>query len=131
MTEFPPPIPAEEPIASPASSPGALPPPTTVAALPVEQRGMIAVNIVSKFFGSVVAVSDVSFGIDEHTEFPGQEYDPDVGIYGLDVTVNLVRPGYRVAKREKRTRQLPSNHRLNTEDAVAFLEREFDAEVRA
>ncbi|MFB6105834.1 MAG: 50S ribosomal protein L5 [Halobacteriaceae archaeon] len=73
---------------------------------------------------------NVSFGIDEHTEFPGQEYDPNVGIYGLDVTVNLVRPGYRVAKREKRTRQLPSNHRLNTEDAVAFLEREFDAEVR-
>ena len=72
---------------------------------------------------------NVSFGIAEHTDFPDQEYDPNIGIYGLDVTVNLVRPGYRVTKRDKRTRQVPSNHRLTTEDAIAFLESEFDVEV--
>jgi large subunit ribosomal protein L5 len=72
---------------------------------------------------------NVSFGIEEHTDFEGQEYDPNVGIFGLDVTVNLVRPGYRVAKRDQRTRQIPSSHRLTPEDAVAFLEREFDVEV--
>ena len=38
------------------------PTPATVA-VPQRQTGMIAVNQVSKFFGSVVAVSDVSFGI--------------------------------------------------------------------
>ncbi|APW98802.1 50S ribosomal protein L5 [Halobiforma lacisalsi AJ5] len=70
-----------------------------------------------------------SFGIEEHTEFPSQEYDPNVGIYGLDVTVNLVRPGYRIAKRDKATRSIPSSHRLTTEDAVAFLESTFDATV--
>ncbi|WP_433623608.1 50S ribosomal protein L5 [Halomicrococcus sp. NG-SE-24] len=70
-----------------------------------------------------------SFGVEEHTEFPSQEYDPSIGIYGLDVTVNLVRPGYRVAKRDKATRQIPSNHRLTVEDAVAFLEGNFDVEV--
>jgi large subunit ribosomal protein L5 len=70
-----------------------------------------------------------SFGIEEHTEFPGQEYDPNVGIYGLDVTVNLVRPGYRVAKRDKVSRSIPSGHRLDAEDAVAFLEANFDVEV--
>ena len=70
-----------------------------------------------------------SFGIEEHTEFPGQEYDPNVGIYGLDVTVNLVRPGYRVAKRDKVSRSIPSGHRLDADDAVAFLEANFDVEV--
>jgi len=70
-----------------------------------------------------------SFGIEEHTEFPSQEYDPNVGIYGLDVTVNLVRPGYRVAKRDKVSRSIPSGHRLDAEDAVAFLEANFDVEV--
>ncbi|SIR28339.1 large subunit ribosomal protein L5 [Haladaptatus litoreus] len=70
-----------------------------------------------------------SFGVDEHTEFPSQEYDPNVGIYGLDVTVNLVRPGYRVAKRDKVSRQIPSNHRLTAEDATAFIEANFDVEV--
>jgi len=70
-----------------------------------------------------------SFGIEEHTEFPSQEYDPNVGIYGLDVTVNLVRPGYRVAKRDKVSRSIPSGHRLDADDAVAFIEANFDVEV--
>jgi large subunit ribosomal protein L5 len=70
-----------------------------------------------------------SFGVDEHTDFPSQEYDPSVGIFGLDVTVNLVRPGYRVSKRERATRSIPSSHRLTVEDAVAYLEREYDVEV--
>jgi large subunit ribosomal protein L5 len=72
---------------------------------------------------------NVSFGIEEHTAFPSQEYDPNIGIYGLDVTVNLVRPGYRVAKRDKMSRSIPSGHRLNAADAVAFVEETFDVEV--
>jgi large subunit ribosomal protein L5 len=70
-----------------------------------------------------------SFGVEEHTDFPSQEYDPEIGIYGLDVTVNLVRPGYRVRKRDKQTRQIPARHRLTPEDAVAFLESNYDVEV--
>ena len=47
--------------------------------------------------------------------FLSQEYDSEIGIYGLDVTVNLVRPGYRVAKRDKVSRSIPSRHRLSAE----------------
>lgn len=71
-----------------------------------------------------------SFGVEEHTNFEGQEYDPDIGIHGLDVTVNLVRPGYRVRKRDKVNRQIPASHRLTVEDAIAFLEDRFDLEVQ-
>jgi large subunit ribosomal protein L5 len=72
-----------------------------------------------------------SFGIEEHTEFPSQEYDPTIGIFGLDVTVNLVRPGYRVHKRDKMSQAIPSRHRLTAEDAIAFLEANYDVEVTA
>jgi len=72
---------------------------------------------------------NVSFGIDEHTAFPSQEYDPETGIYGLDVTVTLVRPGYRVAKRDQVTRSIPDKHRMTAEDAITFLETEFDVEI--
>ena len=72
-----------------------------------------------------------SFCVEEHTNFPDQEYDPTIGIYGLDVTVNLVRPGYRVAKRDKASRSIPSSHRLTPGDAVAFVESTFDVEVSA
>ncbi|NLV10112.1 MULTISPECIES: 50S ribosomal protein L5 [Halomicrobium] len=70
-----------------------------------------------------------SFGVAEHTDFPSQEYDPQIGIYGLDVTVNLVRPGYRVAKRDKASRSIPSSHRLDADDAAAYVESTFDVEV--
>jgi large subunit ribosomal protein L5 len=70
-----------------------------------------------------------SFGVEEHTEFPSQEYDPQIGIYGLDVTVNLTRPGYRVAKRDKASRSIPARHRLTPEDAVAFVAETFDVDI--
>jgi len=93
-----------------------------------------------EFLETALALADVaetqfdetgnfSFGIEEHTDFPSQEYDPNVGIFGLDVTVNLVRPGYRVAKRDKRSQPIPSNHRLDAEDAITFVEANFDVEV--
>ena len=72
---------------------------------------------------------NLSFGVEDHTDFPSQEYDPNIGIYGLDVTTTIVRPGYRVAKRDKVTRSIPSNHQMTAEDAIAFLESNFDVEV--
>jgi ABC-2 type transport system ATP-binding protein len=53
MSDLPPPS-----LGLPAPTPA-----TAAPAAPQRQTGMIAVNQVSKFFGSVVAVSDVSFGI--------------------------------------------------------------------
>jgi large subunit ribosomal protein L5 len=72
---------------------------------------------------------NLSFGVEDHTDFPSQEYNPNIGIYGLDVTTTIVRPGYRVAKRDKVTRSIPSNHRMTAEDAIAFLEANFELEV--
>ena len=72
---------------------------------------------------------NLSFGVEDHTDFPSQEYDPNTGIYGLDVTTTIVRPGHRVSKRDKATASIPQNHRMTAEDAAAFLETNFDVEV--
>ena len=72
---------------------------------------------------------NLSFGVEDHTDFPSQEYDPNIGIYGLDVTTTIVRPGYRVSKRDKATGTIPARHRMTAEDAAAFLETNFDVEV--
>ncbi|MDZ7730285.1 MAG: 50S ribosomal protein L5 [Natrialbaceae archaeon] len=79
--------------------------------------------------GSSTRPATSASAIEEHTDFPSQEYDPTIGIFGLDVTVNLVRPGYRVAKRDKVTRSIPSRHQLTPADAIAYLESAFDVEV--
>lgn len=79
-------------------------------------------DLVELSAGQFDETGNVSFGIEEHTDFPGQEYDPNVGLYGMDVTINLVRPGYRVAKRDRATRSIPQDHRLTPADAMAYLE---------
>ena len=94
-----------------------------------EQFLEMALDLVDLSRSQFDDVGNFSFGVAEHTDFPSQEYDPQIGIYGLDVTVNLVRPGYRVSKRDQETRSIPSKHRLTPEDAIAFLESEYDVEV--
>ncbi|PSQ23244.1 50S ribosomal protein L5 [Halobacteriales archaeon QS_9_67_17] len=109
---------------------------------PIGAKVTLRGDLAEEFLGKALPIADIdadqfdetgnfSFGIDEHTAFPSQEYDPEIGIYGLDVTVNLVRPGHRVHKRDKASRQIPGTHRLTPEDAAAFLEGEFDIEVNA
>ncbi len=44
-----------------------------------------------------------SFGLKEHIEIPGVRYDPDIGIFGMDVCVTVNRPGQRIKTRRKRT----------------------------
>ena len=46
------------------------------------------------------ASGNLSFGITDYTDFPGQKYDPDIGIFGMDVNVVLERPGHRVSRGE-------------------------------
>ncbi|PSQ44850.1 50S ribosomal protein L5 [Halobacteriales archaeon SW_7_68_16] len=88
-----------------------------------------ALSLANLHAGMFDRTGNFSFGVEEHTDFPSQEYDPTVGIYGLDVTVNLVRPGYRVAKRDKATRSIPSSHRLTPEGAIAYVKDDFDVTV--
>jgi len=46
------------------------------------------------------------------------------------VTVTLVRPGYRVSKRDRAQRSIPHRHRLTVQDAIDYLEATFDVEVQ-
>lgn len=72
---------------------------------------------------------NVSFGIDDHTDFQKMKYDPDVGIFGLDIAVILERPGARVKHRRIRPSKIGDDHRVHWEDAMDFMEDEFDVEV--
>ncbi len=88
-----------------------------------------ALDIADISGGQFDETGNVSFGIEEHTEFPDQEYDPNIGIFGMDVTVNLVRPGYRVKKRDIASRSIPATHRLDAPAAIAYVNSEFDAAI--
>lgn len=70
-----------------------------------------------------------SFGIEEHTDFEEMEYDPEIGIYGMDVTVALARKGKRVERRSVMSRKLPEKQRLSPDDAAEYVEESFGVDV--
>lgn len=70
-----------------------------------------------------------SFGLKEHIEIPGVKYDPDVGIFGMDVCVTMTRPGYRVKNRRLRKAKLGSKHLLKPEESVLFIKETLGAEI--
>ncbi len=72
---------------------------------------------------------NVSFGIEEHTDFPGMSYDPTIGIYGMDVNVVLEYKGVRIARRSIERRKLPADQKVNKEDAIAFMREHYQVEV--
>jgi len=91
----------------------------------------IALGIVEKSLvkSQLDSLGNVSFGIEEHTDFPGMRYDPNIGVFGMDVTVVIKRPGERICKRRIATRKIPTNHRVTVEDAIAFLNESYGVEV--
>jgi large subunit ribosomal protein L5 len=71
-----------------------------------------------------------SFGIEEHTDFPGMSYDPQIGIYGMDINVILARRGIRVARRHIEQRALPGKQQVKPADSMKFLTEHYQAEVQ-
>jgi large subunit ribosomal protein L5 len=72
---------------------------------------------------------NLSFGIPDYTDFEGMRYDPEIGIFGMDVSVVIQRPGYRVSQRRIMKRRLPKEHRMTRQEAVEFMRAKFNAEV--
>ena len=70
-----------------------------------------------------------SFGILEHIDIPGIKYDPNIGILGLDVAVNLTRPGYNIRKRSKHKASVGKTHRISEDEAKEFMENEYGAVI--
>lgn len=72
---------------------------------------------------------NISVGIHEHIDIPGTKYNPDIGIFGMDVNIVLNRPGYRIAKKSRKSAKIGKTHRINREDAVEFFKQEYGVEV--
>src|SRR5207247_127557 len=70
-----------------------------------------------------------SFGIQDYTDFPGMKYDPEIGVFGMDVSLMLQRPGFRIARRAVKPRRIPRRHRISRDEGVQFMRDAFKVEV--
>lgn len=72
---------------------------------------------------------NISFGIHEHIDIPGTKYNPDIGIFGMDVCTALTRPGYRISKR-RNPNKIGKNHKITKDESIEFFKAQFGVEVK-
>jgi len=72
----------------------------------------------------------VSFGLKEHIEIPGIRYDPEIGIWGMNVSVFLQRPGGRVSRRLRRPGVIGKSHVVSKDEAMNFFRNEFGVTIQ-
>jgi large subunit ribosomal protein L5 len=70
-----------------------------------------------------------AFGIREHIEIPKTRYVPELGIFGMDVTVTLERPGYRVKRRSYHRSRVGISHTIEKDEAIEYVKQNFGAEI--
>ena len=72
---------------------------------------------------------NLSFGVRDYTDFPGQKYDPDIGIYGMDITVVLERPGHRVSRRRRAKSKVAMAHRLTADESREWFKENYNITI--
>jgi large subunit ribosomal protein L5 len=72
----------------------------------------------------------VSFGLKEHIEIPGIRYDPEVGIWGMNVSVFLQRPGGSVARRLRKPSKVGKGHVVTKQEAMNYFKSEFGVTIQ-
>jgi large subunit ribosomal protein L5 len=94
----------------------------------VLKRMLTAIN--NKLRKKQISTNNFSFGIKEYIEIPGMEYQRDLGIMGLDVTVVFKRMGRRVSLRKTKKGKIPAKQRVSREEIIKFMEDNFQTEFR-
>jgi large subunit ribosomal protein L5 len=70
-----------------------------------------------------------SFGLKEHIDIPGVRYDPEIGIFGMDICVTINRPGHRVAIRKRQSKPIGPKHVLTPEESILFVKQTLGVEI--
>ena len=72
---------------------------------------------------------NLGFGITDYTDFEGMSYDPKIGIFGMDISVEVSRKGERIKNRKNQKKKIPEKHKLTHEEGVKFIEKAFGLKV--
>jgi large subunit ribosomal protein L5 len=74
-------------------------------------------------------VGNFAFGLKEHIDIPGVKYDPEIGIFGMDICVSVNRPGQRIKVRRKQTKYIGKKHLLTPEESIEYVRQTLGVEI--
>ena len=72
-----------------------------------------------------ISENNFSFGVKEYIEIPGMEYQRDIGIMGLDITVVFKRTGRRVKLKKIKKGKIPKRQVITKQEIIKFMEDNF------
>ncbi len=70
-----------------------------------------------------------SLGISDYTDFENMKYDPEIGSFGMDISVLLRRKGARVERRRVKRQKVPKRHRVTRDEGIEFMKAKYNLEV--
>lgn len=70
-----------------------------------------------------------AFGLKEHIDIPGVKYDPEIGIFGMDICVTVNRPGQRIKLRKRQSKAIGPKHLLTPEESMFFVKQTLGVEI--
>jgi large subunit ribosomal protein L5 len=68
---------------------------------------------------------NISFGIKEYVDIKDAKYDTALGMMGLQASITLKRPGFRVKNRKKQPSKIPLDHRIPRDEAMKFMNEKY------
>lgn len=102
----------------------------------VTLRGKKAIELLRRLLGAIdnslskrkLSDNHFSFGIKEYIDIPETEYQRDIGIRGLNVTVVFSRPGLRVKRKKIKSGLVPSKQFVSKDEIIKYMEDNFKTE---
>ncbi|BDZ69067.1 50S ribosomal protein L5 [Methanobacterium ferruginis] len=74
---------------------------------------------------------NLSFGIHEHIDIPGMRYDPDIGIFGMNVNITFEKPGYRIKRRKIQRKHIPHKHQVTPDETLEYMKENFQIKIKS
>lgn len=72
---------------------------------------------------------NISFGLPEYVDIKDAKYDTEIGMMGLQATITLKRPGFRIKNRKKQPARIPEKHRISQEQAIEFMKENYKIKI--
>jgi large subunit ribosomal protein L5 len=103
----------------------------------VTVRHVAAIALLKRLLGAIdnrvkkasISNNHFSFGIKEYIEIPGVEYQRELGIRGLNVTVTFARPGLRIQRKKNKSGKVPKKQTVGKEEIELFMQEGFKTAV--
>jgi large subunit ribosomal protein L5 len=58
-------------------------------------------------------------------------YDPEIGIFGMNVNITFEKPGYRIKRRKIQRKHIPHKHQVTSQETRDYMQEKFQIKIKS